>query len=330
MIISRTPFRVSFAGGGTDLPSYYMHEDGAVLSTTIDKFIYVTVKKQNELEAHRIRVSYSKTEHVQWAKEIENPIVREALQLLGIDMALEISMIADIPAKTGLGSSSSFAVGMLQALHALKEELWTPERIAEEACTIELEKLQRPIGKQDHWAAAVGGLNLIQFMQDGSVLVDKVLCKKRTLDEVFGSLQLFYTGITRDAASVLRKQREVTHAKLHVLRKMKQLAFDLKAVLEGDGGAEDVGRILHEGWMAKRSISDDISSSQIDDYYKKARAAGAWGGKLLGAGGGGFLLLATSPENQQSVSTALSDLKQLPFRYEPQGSKIVYITEHTF
>lgn len=324
MIISRTPFRISFAGGGSDLHSFYQFEYGAVLSVTINKHLYITVRRQNRLHNYRIRVSYSVTESVDRVDHIKHPIVREALNLLQIDEPIEIVSISDIPAKTGLGSSSSFAVGLLHALYAFKGQYVSAERLAREAAYIEIDVLKRPIGKQDHYAAAFGGLNFIRFFPNEEVLVEPVICRRSVIDEVFGGLMLFYTGMTRDAGGVLKEQSENTAANVDVLQAIRDQAIELKEVLENGDGLEEFARILHEGWTNKRKLAAGISNPIIDEYYETALKAGALGGKLLGAGGGGFLLLCVQPANQEAVRRALPGLIDLKFESEPYGSRIIF------
>lgn len=325
MIISQTPFRISFVGGGTDFPSYYRNSDGgAVVSTTIDKYIYVTVKPQNRLYEHRYRVSYSVMENVDTVDEIQHPIVREALKLLNIDHPLEITVLSEIPARTGLGSSSSFAVGLLNALHAFKGEFVTQEQLAREACDVEIDRLERPIGKQDHYAAAYGGLNRFQFDSDELVRVEPVVCLPERRKAFFDSLMIFYTGITRNAEEVLASQESNTARNLDRLGKLVELVEPFIACLQRDSGLADIGELLHQGWIHKQTLTEKISLPEIDEYYRKAIAAGALGGKLLGAGGGGFLLLLLEPGKEQQVRAEMSALMELPFGFEPYGSRIVF------
>ncbi len=327
MIISRTPFRVSFAGGGTDLRDFYKSEYGAVISTTIDKYIYITVNSLSRFYNHKIRISYSKTEIVDSVDEIKHPIVREALKLVGIDGGVEITSMADIPAGTGIGSSSSFTVGLLNALYAFQGKNVSPERLAQEACNIEIEFLKEPIGKQDQYAAAYGGLNYIRFNSDERVFVEPVISSEAIIDEFNRNLMMFYTGITRDANTVLNKQKDNTEDKREYLTKMRDFANDIKKVLNEGKRLDRIGDILHQEWLLKKKLTSGISNNFIDNYYEKGLQAGALGGKVLGAGGGGFILLYVEPQNQQKVEAALKDLKQLSFKFEPQGSTIIYIRE---
>ncbi len=322
MIITRTPFRISFAGGGSDLAAYYTQEPGAVLSTAIDKYIYIAVKDHFE---RNFRVSYSQTEIVGTVDEIQHRIVRESLRMLGVDRGLEIVSMGDLPARTGLGSSSSFTVGLLHALHALDGKAASPERLAHEACCIEIERLKEPIGKQDQYIAAYGGMQYIQFNPDGRVFVDPVVCPAETRRELNRRLVVFFTGYTRDARDVLTQQQANTGARLPVLRRMCGIARELREVLTGGRDLNVFGTLLDEAWQAKRSLTAGISNGVIDDYYERGMRAGALGGKLLGAGGGGFLLFFCEPHNQPRLRDELSDLRELQFSLDPEGSKVVYV-----
>ena len=325
MIISRTPFRISFVGGGTDLQSFYKDYGGAVVSTAINKYIYITVKKQNELHPHKIRISYSTTENVERVEDITHPIVREVLKFLEIDHPIEITSIADIPARTGLGSSSSFTVGLLNALHALKGEHISSKKLAEEACHIEIEKLGRPIGKQDQYAAAFGGMNHIKFNQNGSVFVSPIVCKEEIRDKLFKNFMVFYTGISRDASEILKEQVKQKEKNVNLLNELRDMVAEFVETLESGENLERVGKILHMSWMRKKQLTSDISNQKIDEYYKIALDAGALGGKILGAGGGGFLLLYADEEKQDKIRKSFKELIELDFDYEPEGSKIIYM-----
>ena len=322
MIITRTPFRVSFAGGGSDLASYYTHEPGVVFSTAINKYMYIAVKEHFE---RNFRISYSRTEIVDSVEQIEHPIVRECLTQLGVKRGIEVVSMGDLPARTGLGSSSSFTVGLLHALHAMSGKVVTAERLAQEACGIEIDRLREPIGKQDQYIAAYGGLQFIQFNPDGTVFVDPVVCPTETRQELNRRLLMFYTGDTRDARMVLAKQQAGMEAKLPVLRKLCDIARELRDVLTTGSDLNAFGRLLHTAWESKRSLEASISNPKIDEYYERALRAGALGGKLLGAGGGGFFLFFCEPHKHGSLREALSDLRELPFALDPQGSKIVHI-----
>jgi D-glycero-alpha-D-manno-heptose-7-phosphate kinase len=324
MIISRTPFRVSFVGGGTDLKSFYEHEDGMVLSTTIDKYIYVTVHKQVGVVESKYRVGWSKVEFKDEIDDIEHPIVREALRMMKIDFPVEITTFADVPGFTGLGSSSSFTVGLLHALFALKGEMVSKNRLAILAAKIEIDLLKRTIGAQDHFAASYGGMNIFTFHGNDSVSVEPVFCRTNVSDALSGKLMLFYTNIKRDASEVLVAQSRETFKKLEVLKEMKDLVAPLSRVLSEGSTLNRVGEILHKGWQLKKSITSGISSKKIDEYYDLALNAGALGGKLLGAGGGGFLMLYVEPHNQKAVCAALSGLYQLEFKFDTSGTRITY------
>ena len=324
MIISRTPYRISFVGGGTDLRSFYSREEGQVLSTTIDKFVYVAVRRQIGIVQHKFRINWESVEQKDRVDEIEHPIVRVALQLLEIDVPLEISVFWDVPPGTGLGSSSSFAVGLLHALFALKGQHVTKSRLATMAAGIEIDQLGRTMGAQDHYAAAYGNYNVLTFHKEGTVSVEPVFYRpetKRTLEQ---NLLLFYTAIQRNAADVLRVQADATDNRFEALRQMKQLVDPVRDILSSGKDLNLIGRILHQGWELKRSLTALTSTPEIDGYYERALGAGAIGGKLLGAGGGGFLLLYVEPQNQAPVRQALNGLYELQFMMDSAGSRITY------
>ncbi len=325
MIISRTPLRLSFAGGGSDLPAFYRHEPGAVVSTAIDKYIYITVNTKFDC---KIRASYSITEMVDYVSELKHELIAESLKLLGIDGGIEITSISDIPSRgTGLGSSSTYTVGLLNALYAYQGNYAGAERLAREACHIEIERCGKPIGKQDQYIAAYGGLQYIQFNPDGTVFVDPIICRPETRNQLFSRLLLLYTGITRSADNILREQSANTEhdeAKRQSLRVMTGLARELRDALHNND-ADCFGEILHQGWLEKRKLASGITTGQIDTWYETARQHGAIGGKVSGAGGGGFLMLYAPPGRHREIIQALPDLQPVPFRFEPQGSKIIYI-----
>ena len=327
MIISRTPLRVSFAGGGSDLAAYYKkREYGSVVGTAINKYIYITVNKKFD---DLIRVSYSKTEMVESVEEIEHNIIREALKIVGIERGIDIVYMGDIPlgsAGIGLGSSSSLAVGVLNALYAYKGQHISAEMLAREACKIEIEILKNPIGKQDQYAAAYGGYNYIQFNKDESVYVDPIICLNGTKERLNKKLMLFFTGIERVSSDILGEQKERTPENIDYLDNIVSLSDQLRACLSKND-LENFGKILHEGWINKGNLASRISNTQIDEFYSKAREAGAIGGKILGAGGGGFLLLYCEEDKQDKVRNALYDLKESSFKFEPQGSKIIYVND---
>jgi len=324
MIISRTPFRISFVGGGTDLRSFYAEEPGQVLSTSIDKYIYVVVKRQIGIVEYKYRINWSQVEFKNRIEDIEHPIVREALKMMEIDFPIEVTTFSDIPGSTGLGSSSSFTVGLLHALYALKGKMVTKHKLATNAAHIEVNCLKRIMGKQDHFAASYGGINTFTFNEDETVVVEPVFYREEVPLNLEKNLLLFYTRLKRDASEILESQNRETPKKLDVLRQMKNLVIPLREILSSGNDLNKIGEILHEGWELKRSLTGDISSNKIDGYYQNAIKAGALGGKLLGAGGGGFLLLYVEPENQSKVIDALAELFCLDVKLDSAGTRITY------
>ena len=322
-VVTRTPLRVSFAGGGTDLPAYYLEEGGAVFSTSIDQYIYVTLKKLGSFFGKTYRLNYSESENVSSVDEIRNGIARECLKLVPVDPPLYIATIADIPANSGLGASSSFAVGLLSALMTMRGERISAVNLAEMAAQIEIERLHRPVGKQDHFAAAVGGLNYMKFDPNDRVSVEPQPMDPDLTRALFGSILMFWTGISRDAGVVLNEQNSRTGVNLDNLRYLKHQALELRDLVLNGFDLETFGGILDQGWERKRSLAGTITSEEIDHWYGAARAAGAFGGKLCGAGGGGFLLFVAPPERHDAIRRALSQLKELPVRYEPNGTKLI-------
>lgn len=325
LIISRTPYRISFVGGGTDLEAYYQHGYGAVLSTAIQKYMYVTVNKRFESDT---RVSYRQTELVDDVDEIDHDLVREALRYTGVDGGIEVVTIGDVPGRgTGLGSSSSLTVGLLNALHAYQGEHAGEERLAREACEVEIDILDEPIGKQDQYAAAYGGLNYIQFNKDGTVEVDPILLDPETRKALESRVMAFFTGMTRDSSEILEEQEEKSEEeKKEILDQMRDQAEDLRDALR-DGDLTGFGDLLHEGWELKKQLATGITNPTIDEYYEKAREAGARGGKISGAGGGGFFTLYVDPGRQDDVRKALSDLTEMHVEFAPHGSKIIHTEE---
>jgi D-glycero-alpha-D-manno-heptose-7-phosphate kinase len=322
MIITQTPIRVSLFGGGTDFRDYYAREEGCVLTTAIDKYIYVVAKERFD---DLIRVGYTRTELVDCVDRVQHELVREALRTTGVLQRIEIDTMADIPSEgSGLGSSSAVTVGLLNALYAYQGETAPAEHLARTACRIEVETLGRPIGIQDQYIAAYGGLRFITFACDGSVTVESVQLDdsvRRRLDQ---SLLLFYTGMVRQAGDILHEQRNNIADRLAVLREMKRLAVEGRACLE-TGALDDLGRLLHQSWQLKKQMASRISNGQIDAMYAAARKAGALGGKITGAGGGGFLLLYCPYQRQDRVRAALTGVgRELPFRTERFGSKVIF------
>jgi len=322
MIISRTPLRISFAGGGTDLAAFYRKEMGEVISTAIDKYMYVTVNKRFD---DTIRVSYTKTEIVDNVKQLQHELVREAMKLSGVTKGVEITTIADIPAKgTGLGSSSSLTVGLLNALYAYKGKRIPTKRLAEEACKIEIDIVGEPIGKQDQYIVAYGGIKHFYFKQNGDVMVEPLLVGARRIKQLQENLLMFYTHITRNAHSILKEQNAKTKNNFEELRGLKKLVPQLRSCLEEGMRLDKFGAILYKGWELKKRLASNITNDVIDSYYQKALDAGASGGKILGAGGGGFLLLYCAKKFQGRVKEALTGLRHIPVQFEPEGSRIIY------
>ncbi len=330
MIITRTPLRISFVGGGSDLPAYYEQEQGAVISTSINKYIYINVNPKFD---HKIRASYSITEIVDSVGEVKHELIRESLILLGLEQGIEITSISDIPSQgTGLGSSGSYTVGLLNALYAYKGQRAGAERLAHEACYIEIDRCQRAGGKQDQYIAAYGGLQYIRFNPDGNIYVDPVICLPKTKQELQQNMLLFYTGLTRNSDDILARQAEETRSsadKQAILREMVQLAHQLNDALSNNQ-ADAMGEILHAGWLKKRQLVNSISNDKIDAWYDRARSAGAIGGKLLGAGGGGFLLFYAPREKHQNICRVLPELQPVPFAFSQQGSKVIYVEENGY
>jgi D-glycero-alpha-D-manno-heptose-7-phosphate kinase len=324
IIVTRTPLRLSLAGGGTDLPAFYELEDGAVVSSAIDKYIYVTVKRHGSFFDEPIRVNYSKSEMVEEVGEIENDIVRECLRFLDVDKPIYVSTVGDLPASSGLGGSSSFAVGLLNALHAYRGERVTAGQLAEEASHIEINVLGEPIGKQDQYAAAFGGLNLFEFRAGGTVRVEPVRVSNGTVRELFDRIMLFWTGVPRDAGAVLREQRANTLDRRGALREMRGHADRIRAELGSDQpDLSAVASTIHDSWILKRGLASTISTGDIDTWHARAMEAGAEGGKVAGAGGGGFLMFLVPAQCQDQVRRALSDLVEVPVRHEVHGSQVV-------
>ena len=327
MIITKTPFRISFVGGGTDLRAFYSRRKGAVLSTTINKYMYIS--SHDYFEPDKIRTKYSVTETVSRVDQLKHPILRTALSLLDIQGGVEISSIADVPSGTGMGSSSSFTVGLLHNLLVRKQHIVTKEKLASGACEIEIEMLGEPIGKQDQYAAAYGGINLIEFLPDESVRVSPLYLKpenKKTLED---HLALFYIGSHRSASAILHEQNKNTlnqTDKFNALCKMADMAEELFHKLI-EGNLEALGHLLHQNWHLKRQLAGGITNQAIDDIYEAALRAGALGGKLLGAGGGGFMLFFVTPDKKQKLFEALIQLRNFPFQFENEGSKLIYFGE---
>ncbi len=323
MIISRTPFRISFFGGGTDYPAWFNESPGAVLATTIDKYCYITARYLPPFFEHRSRIIYSKMEHVQSVDKIDHPAVREVLRFLKINEGVEIHHDGDLPARAGLGSSSAFTVGLLNALYALKGIMPTKEQLAKEAIYIEQEMIGENVGCQDQMLAAHGGFNHIEFGGDGHLNIRKVTISGTRLDEFQKHMMLFFTGFSRTASKIAAHQIKNMPKRKKELRAMYQLVSTALEALNA-GKMDRFGRLLHESWQLKRSLSNKISTSRIDEIYRKALQAGALGGKILGAGGGGFILIFAEPDRKESVRYALDGLLEIPFRFENRGTQIIF------
>jgi D-glycero-alpha-D-manno-heptose-7-phosphate kinase len=323
MIIVQTPLRLSFVGGGSDLPAFCQRSPGAVLSATLDKFVYVIVKERFD---EQIYINYSQKECVERVADIQHDLVREAMRITGVESGVEITTLADIPSRgSGLGSSSSITVALLHALYTYQNELVTAKRLAEEACRIEIDILGKPIGRQDQYAAACGGVSVFHFQKDQSVLREPLVLSGPVFRLFSSSLLLYFTGITRSADTILAQQG-INTAKADKFETMCQMAelvpLFRKAVEEGD--IATCGRLLDENWRLKRQMADGITNSHIDAMYEKAMAAGALGGKITGAGGGGFLLLLVPREKQSRVFEAMREYREFPFMLDHSGSKVIF------
>jgi D-glycero-alpha-D-manno-heptose-7-phosphate kinase len=327
MIISRTPFRISFFGGGTDYPAWYRDHGGTVLGATIDKYCYLTCRYLPPFFKHRIRVVYSQIENCQMVDEIAHPAVREVLRYLQIDRGVEIHHDGDLPARSGMGSSSAFTVGLLHALYALKGQMPTKRQLAAESIQIEQEMIRETVGSQDQVLAAFGGLNHVIFSQDGEISVKPVTLSGERLRELSSHLMLFYTGIERTASDIAGSYVTEVNGKRSQLRIMKGLVEESLAVLNNGRDITAFGALLDEGWQAKRSLSDKVSNTYVDELYAHAISNGALGGKLLGAGGGGFMLLFVPPTKQNQVKEALKKLIYVPFHFDFSGSQIIFFDQ---
>ena len=321
MIIVQTPLRISFFGGGTDFPSFFMEEGGCVLSSAIDKYIFVTVKERFD---RKLRVGYTQTEMVDEVDCIRHALIRESLRLTGIREGLEVTTMGDIPSEgSGLGSSSTVTVGALQAMYMYLGETVSAERLAREACAIEIDTLKKPIGIQDQYIAAYGGLRFFEFRSDGEVHVEKIKISAESHRVLNDNFLLFFTGVNRQADTVLAEQNSNIKERLTELRAIKQMAYQARQDIES-GDFDSIGALLNQSWELKKRLSRTISNGTINEIYDSARRAGAIGGKITGAGGGGFLLLYGPYERQAMVRNALSGLQELPFRLESDGSKVIF------
>ncbi len=331
LIIARTPVRISFFGGGTDYPEYYKRHGGAVLGTTIDKFSYVSISTPGDYFNHKIRIGYSKTELISDLEAIEHPSVRECLKFKNYSGNLDIHIFSDLPAKTGLGSSSSFTVGFLQALYALLGQQVSKQRLAEEACHVEQNLIRENVGSQDQFHAAHGGLNIIEFKADRIQARPVVLAsaKQAYLEQ---HLMMFYTGLTRHASEILQEQMARTESRDNdgYLMRLKEMVFEAEQLFvteDSESLVKTLGKRLDEGWQLKKRLSSKITNPFIDQGYEAAKKAGAYGGKLCGAGSGGFLALLVPPEKQAAVREALAGMTAVPVRIESAGSTVIYMKD---
>jgi D-glycero-alpha-D-manno-heptose-7-phosphate kinase len=324
MIISKAPLRISLAGGGSDLPSYFQEDEGKVLALTIDKYVYLAI---HDFFAGGIRVAYSLVEQVSQPNDINHPIFRETMKLLNFNESIEIGSFADVPSNgTGLGSSSAFTNALIAGLMRFRLEEFTPQEVAELATIVEIEKCHQPIGKQDQWSTALGGINLINFHNDGSVTSDKIQIKAKNSDPIDSSLRLFYLGFGRSAGNILREQnRKFSRqgVERNIQREIVQLVGPMSKALENSNIAE-IGELLHLGWDLKRRLSNDVSSDSIDRVYELALSSGALGGKVVGAGGGGFLLLCVPEENKVRFDAGFTGFRELKFNLSFTGVTIAF------
>lgn len=324
MIINRTPFRISFFGGGTDYPSWYLKYGGSVLCSSINKYCYISCRILPPFFEHRLRIVYSKMELCKSLEEIQHPAVRETLRFLKFDKGLEIHHDGDLPARSGMGSSSSFTVGLLHALYAIQGIMPSKKQLALESSYIEQDMIKETVGSQDQVCAAYGGLNQIIFSKNGEIDVRCLTLSSSRIEELNSHLMLFYTGIKRTASDVAKSYVDDFDNKHKVLIRIHEMVDEGIAILQGNSSINEFGKLLHEAWMFKRSLSQKVSNSELDEFYQRAQSKGAIGGKITGAGGGGFLLLLVPPQAQERVREALCELIHVPFRLEFNGSQIIF------
>ncbi|CAI8284881.1 MAG: D-glycero-alpha-D-manno-heptose 7-phosphate kinase [Gammaproteobacteria bacterium] len=323
MIISRTPFRISFFGGGTDYPQWFQKHGGVVLSTSIDKYCYITCRHLPQFFEHKYRIVYSKIENVRTIDKIAHPAVRAVLGYHHCEKGLEIHHDGDLPARSGLGSSSSFTVGLINAVKALDGSYISKEELAAQAIDIEQNIIGESVGSQDQISAAFGGLNRIELLRDGSFQVTPIIVRKERLHELQDNLMLFFTGLSRNAPEIAQSKIENFNNRETELKRIKEMVAEAIALLQGNGPIADFGNLLHENWYYKRTLSNKVTTPEVDSIFDIALANGATGGKLLGAGGGGFVLLFVPPERQALIREKLGHLVNVPFRFENSGSRIV-------
>jgi len=327
MIISKTPFRISFFGGGTDYPVWYRINGGQVLSTTIDKYCYLTLRHLPPFFPHKHRIVYSKVEIVKDVDEILHPAVRAIFKFFNVKEGIELHHDGDLPARSGLGSSSAFTVGLINAMYALNGVIVSKERLAKEAIYIEREVLKENVGSQDQVAVAYGGFNKISFFGEDEIKIEPLILKKERLEQLENHLMLFFTGLSRIASKIAKEQIKNTPQKTKELTRIYQLVDEAVRILTEGRDLKEFGELLNESWKIKRSLSNKISNAKIDDIYKTALGAGAIGGKILGAGGGGFMLLFVPPSKQPKVRKALKKLLEVKFKFENEGSRIIYYNQ---
>jgi len=320
LIIVQTPLRISFFGGGTDFPSYFLKEGGSVLSTAIDKYIYVTIKQRFD---DLIRIGYTKTEIVEDVNEIQHELIREAFKVTGLSKGVEITTMGDIPAGTGLGSSSTVTVGTLLAMYAFQNIYVEPEELAKQACQIEIDTLHKPIGYQDQYIAALGNFRLIDFQKDGKVSTQIITLEPKVKNRLSENLLLFYTGQNRLSESILTEQKENIQGNLKILNMLKIMAHSAVEELQR-GDIDCIGYMLNESWQLKKQLASGITNGKIDHFYQIAIDAGALGGKVTGAGGGGFLLIYCPIDKRDSVRSALHELREIPIQVESSGAKVIF------
>jgi D-glycero-alpha-D-manno-heptose-7-phosphate kinase len=321
LIIVQTPLRISFFGGGTDFSSFFLEEGGCVLTSAIDKYIFVAIKERFD---SKLRVGYTQTEMVDEIDQIHHELIRESLRLTGIERGVEITTMGDIPSEgSGLGSSSTVTVGALHAMYAYRGEIVSAERLAREACAIEIETLKKPIGVQDQYIAAYGGLRFLEFLPSGEVKAEKVKISPEAHRALNDNFLLFFTGVSRSSSSILKEQASKMKDRVNELREIKYMARQARSDIE-KGNIDDLGVLIHQSWELKKRLAGVVTNGRINEIYETARRAGAIGGKITGAGGGGFLLLYVPYECQNSVRTALHDLQELPFRLEADGTKVIF------
>ena len=324
MVITRTPYRISFFGGGTDYPSWYRIHGGQVMATTIDKYCYISARYLPPFFDHNFRVVYSRIENCRTVDEIQHPAVRECLKYLNVEQGLEVHHDGDLPARSGLGSSSSFVVGFLHALHALQGTIPTKDRLAHDAIYMEQARLRETVGSQDQVLAAHGGCQRIEFLPNDEIRLTPLTLHRERLEALNSYLMLFFTGIKRTATMIARSYASDVASVEQQLRTMGSMVEEAFQILAGGTDLRAFGRLLHEGWRAKRSLSQHVSNSVVDEIYEAALSAGAIGGKLIGAGGGGFMLLFVQPSDHERVKERLHKLVHVPFRFEHGGSRIIF------